>query len=143
MFAGALYVNIGELAKEKWSILLFATLGVVISTFVLIGLVIHLLNFNSAWMVLGMVVVAIVLLSRFISVFIPYSLLKHKEQKPIKTVLTLTWGGLRGGISIALAMSLADNPATEVIQFITYIVVLFSIIVQGLSIGAFVKKLYN
>lgn len=129
-----------KLLSDIWEVLDDVFNGIL---FVLIGLVIHLLNFNSGWMVLGMIVVAIVLLSRFISVFIPYSLLKHKEQKPIKTVLTLTWGGLRGGISIALAMSLADNPATEVVLFITYIVVLFSIIVQGLSIGAFAKKLYN
>ena len=83
------------------------------------------------------------LFARFISVFLPYSLLKHEEKKPIKTVAVLTWGGLRGGISIALALSLSDSLSGSLILHITYIVVLFSIIVQGLSIGTVVKKLYR
>jgi len=73
--------------------------------FVLIGLAIHLLEFNSNYILLGTFAIIIVLLARFISVFIPYSLLKHKEEKPIKTIAILTWGGLRGGISIALALN--------------------------------------
>ena len=83
------------------------------------------------------------LLARFVSVFLPYSLLKHEEEKPIKTIVILTWGGLRGGISIALALSLSKELSGNLILHITYIVVLFSIIVQGLSIGKFVKKLYK
>ena len=54
----------------------------------------------------------------------------------------LTWGGLRGGISIALALSLGNYPYGTTIIAVTYIVVLFSILVQGLSIGKLVKKLY-
>ena len=80
---------------------------------------------------------------RFVSVLLPYSLLKHEEDKPIKTVAILTWGGLRGGISIALALSLSKALSGDLILHITYVVVLFSIIVQGLSIGHFVKKLYK
>lgn len=94
-------------------------------------------------MLLGIIAIVIVLISRFISVFIPYSLLKHSESSPIKTITILTWGGLRGGISIALALSLTENSSSEIILYITYVVVLFSIIVQGLSIGRLVKKLYN
>jgi len=111
--------------------------------FVLIGLAIHLLEFNSNYILLGTFAIIIVLLARFISVFIPYSLLKHKEEKPIKTIAILTWGGLRGGISIALALSLSKELSGSLILHITYIIVLFSIIVQGLSIGTFVKKLYK
>ena len=111
--------------------------------FVLIGLAIHLLNFNTGYIVLGILAILIVLLARFISVLLPYSLLKHEEKKPIKTVAILTWGGLRGGISIALALSLSKELSGDLILHITYVIVLFSIIVQGLSIGSFVKKLYT
>jgi len=108
--------------------------------FVLIGLAIHLLEFNTSYILLGVLAILIVLLSRFISVFLPYSLLKHEEEKPIKTITILTWGGLRGGISIALALSLSEELSGDLILHITYIIVLFSIIVQGLSIGRVVKN---
>ena len=111
--------------------------------FVLIGLAIHLLNFNTNYILLGILAIIIVLLARFISVFLPYSLLKHEEKKPIKTIAILTWGGLRGGISIALALSLSKALSGDLILHITYVIVLFSIIVQGLSIGKVVKKLYK
>jgi CPA1 family monovalent cation:H+ antiporter len=110
--------------------------------FVLIGLAIHLLEFNTGYILLGIIAILMVLLSRFISVFLPYSLLKHEEEKPMKTIAILTWGGLRGGISIALALSLSEELSGDLILHITYIIVLFSIIVQGLSIGKVVKKLY-
>ncbi|MFT5846894.1 MAG: CPA1 family monovalent cation:H+ antiporter [Bermanella sp.] len=111
--------------------------------FVLIGLAIHLLEFNTSYILLGILAIVIVLLARFISVLLPYSLLKHEEKKPIKTIAILTWGGLRGGISIALALSLSEELSLDIILHITYIIVLFSIIVQGLSIGRVVKKLYS
>jgi len=111
--------------------------------FVLIGLAIHLLEFNTSYILLGIIAILIVLFARFISVLLPYSFLKHEEEKPIKTVAILTWGGLRGGISIALALSLSKELSGELILHITYIIVLFSIIVQGLSIGSVVKKLYS
>lgn len=110
--------------------------------FVLIGLAMHLLEFNTTYLLLGLLTIVLVLLTRFISVFIPFSLLKHKENTPLKTVAILTWGGLRGGISIALALSLGSSLSGEVILYITYVVVLFSIIGQGLSIGKLVKKLF-
>jgi CPA1 family monovalent cation:H+ antiporter len=111
--------------------------------FVLIGLAIHLLEFNTSYILLGILAIVIVLLARFISVLLPYSLLKHEEKKPIKTIAILTWGGLRGGISIALALSLSEELSLDIILHITYIIVLFSIIFQGLSIGRVVKKLYS
>jgi CPA1 family monovalent cation:H+ antiporter len=111
--------------------------------FVLIGLAIHLLEFSMSYIVLGIIAIVIVLAARFISVLLPYSLLKHEEDKPIKTIAILTWGGLRGGISIALALSLSSELSGELILHITYVIVLFSIIVQGLSIGRLVKRLYK
>ncbi|GGG23825.1 sodium:proton antiporter [Dokdonia pacifica] len=126
--------------NEFWEILDDVFNGIL---FVLIGLAIHLLAFNIDYLILGIITIIIVLLSRFISVFVPYSLLKHEEEKPIKTIAILTWGGLRGGISIALALSLHESLSSELIVYITYVVVLFSIIGQGLSIGTLAKKLYK
>ncbi len=139
------YVNEDENPVQKainsfWEILDNVFNGIL---FVLIGLAIHLLEFNTSYMLLGILSILIVLLARFISIFLPYSLLKHDEEKPIKTITILTWGGLRGGISIALALSLSKELSGDLVLQITYIIVLFSIIVQGLSIGSVVKKLYK
>ena len=129
-----------QLLNEIWEVLDDVFNGIL---FVLIGLAIHLLKFDLWNLTLGIMAIVIVLGARYISVLLPYSLLKHKEDKPLKTVAVLSWGGLRGGISIALALSLGQNPASEIILYITYTVVLFSIIVQGLSIGRLVKALYR
>lgn len=129
-----------KLLNDIWEILDDVLNGVL---FVLIGLSIHLLKFEMNHLLLGTLAIGIVLVARFLSVLLPYSLLKHSEKTPLKTVSVLAWGGLRGGISIALALSLTDNPSSEVILYITYSVVLFSILVQGLSIGPLVKKIYN
>jgi len=126
--------------NEFWEILDEVFNGIL---FVLIGLAFHLLHYNSQFIILGIVAIIVVLLARFVSVLLPYSLLKHEETTPLKTVSILTWGGLRGGISIALALSLSPELSGNPILHITYMVVLFSIIIQGLSIGKFVKKLYS
>lgn len=128
-----------KLLNEIWEVLDDVFNGIL---FVLIGLAIHLLSFDIGYLALGLLAIIIVLLARFISVLLPYSLLKHSESSPIKTVTVLTWGGLRGGISIALALSLS-NSSSDLILYITYTVVLFSIIFQGLSIGKLVKRLYH
>ncbi len=128
-----------KLLNNFWEVLDDVFNGIL---FVLIGLAIHLLKFNLTYLFLGGIAILIVLLARFISVSIPYSLLKHTESTPLKTIAVLSWGGLRGGISIALALSL-EVISSELIVYITYIVVLFSIIVQGLSIGSFVKRIYK
>lgn len=103
--------------------------------FVLIGLVVHTLTFQWDFLLLGVLSIFIVLIARFLSVGIPFSLLNLNHRVPIKTISLLSWGGLRGGISVALALSLADVLSHDLIVFITYTVVIFSILVQGLSIG--------
>lgn len=145
LIGNKIHINNDENSIQKginsfWEILDDVFNGIL---FVLIGLAIHLLNFNINYILLGIVAIIIVLFSRYISVLLPYSLLKHKEEKPNKTIAILTWGGLRGGISIALALSLTKELSGDLILHITYIIVLFSIIVQGLSIGKVVKKLYS
>jgi CPA1 family monovalent cation:H+ antiporter len=129
-----------KMLNDFWEILDDVFNGIL---FVLIGLSFHLLEFDTNKLLLAAIALGIVLISRFISVFIPYSLLKHKEHSPLKTVTILTWGGLRGGISIALALSLATNTQSNIVISITYIIVLFSIVVQGLTIGKLVKKMYT
>ncbi|MEO1437638.1 MAG: cation:proton antiporter, partial [Bacteroidota bacterium] len=80
----------------------------------------------------------IVLLSRTISVIGP--VLLSSEAHPMSMLKVLVWGGLRGGISVALALSLSgDLVYRELIVFITYAIVLFSIIVQGLTIKPLVR----
>jgi CPA1 family monovalent cation:H+ antiporter len=108
--------------------------------FVLIGLSLHLISPDTKQISLGLIVILIALLARFISIVIPFSLLKAKEGR-IKTSLLLTWGGLRGGISIALALSIPDEQYRPIILLLTFMVALFSIVIQGLSLGVLVKKL--
>ncbi len=129
-----------KLLNDIWEILDDVLNGVL---FVLIGLSIHLLKFELDYLFLGILAIGIVLIARFLSVLLPYSLLKHSEKTPLKTVTVLTWGGLRGGISIAMALSITSNSASDIILYITYSVILFSILVQGLSIGSLVKRIYK
>lgn len=102
--------------------------------FVLIGLQILALDFSTTYILEGCIAIPIVLLSRFITVSIPVMILKNYREFSPGVIRIMTWGGLRGGISVALALSL---PQQNGITVMTYIVVLFSIIVQGLT----VKKL--
>lgn len=109
--------------------------------FVMIGLIIHSLKFEASYLLLGILTIPAVLFSRYISVGLPFSLLKHKGAARWKTITMLSWGGLRGGISVALALSLAPELSGEVLLFITYVVVLFSILIQGLTIKRMVQWL--
>jgi CPA1 family monovalent cation:H+ antiporter len=127
--------------QEIWEVLDESFNGIL---FLLIGVVAHLLIFNGKYLALGVIAFVVVLVARFISVLLPFSLLKHSAHTTFKTVSLLSWGGLRGGISLALALSLpvAADGSNELIFFITYVVVLLSIVLQGLSIGKFVTLLY-
>lgn len=111
--------------------------------FVFLGLAIHLITIESgSYLILAVLSIALVLAARFISVWLPYSLLKHTEHSWLNTTYVLTWGGLRGGISLALAFSLDPEYSKNTILLLTYGIVIFSILVQGLTISKLVKKLY-
>lgn len=110
--------------------------------FVLIGLQMVLLPFITNYIVLGVVAIVLLLICRYVSIFIPILFLKNKQLFNKRTALVMTWGGLRGGLSIALTLSLPDNPFKEIIVSITYMIVIFSILVQGLTTEKLVKKLY-
>lgn len=109
--------------------------------FVLIGFEILVIPFQDNFVIAGIISIAVVLISRLISIGIPISLMKLKRTFIPNTVLVMAWGGLRGGISVALALSLKPEMSRELIVTMTYIVVIFSIVVQGLSISPLIKKL--
>ena len=106
--------------------------------FVLIGLEILLLSFRGEYLLATIAIIPAVLLARFISVATPITLLRRYRRFSPRVIEILTWGGLRGGISVALALSLPAGAERDVILFTTYGVVIFSILVQGLTIGRLV-----
>ena len=107
--------------------------------FVLIGLEVLILTFAESYLWTGLIMIPVTLLARFIAVGIPIQLMQRTHSFSPRVVRVLTWGGLRGGISIALALSLPAGPEREAILVITYIIVVFSILVQGLTIGKLIK----
>ena len=109
--------------------------------FVLIGMEILVLTFETHYLLAGLIAVPIVLVCRYLSLIIPVNIFKKKLDFVPNTNLIMTWGGLRGGISIALALGLTDTMHREFFLVMTYVVVVFSIIVQGLTVGKLVKKL--
>lgn len=108
--------------------------------FIIIGLEIVILPFDTQYIVAGLIAIPLVLLCRATALALPITLFRRRLNFFPKTNLIMTWGGLRGGISIALALSLADYMSRGPILTVTYIVVIFSIIVQGLTVGNLVKK---
>lgn len=114
--------------------------------FVLIGLEVLALAFTGKLLMLGVVAVPIVLLARLASVAPPIALLRKRGRFARYTVRVLTWGGLRGGISVALALAIPltvkGEPVVgrEAILAMTYVVVVFSILVQGLTLGPLVQR---
>lgn len=109
--------------------------------FLFIGLEILLIpDLNKYWMI-GLIAIVVVLFARYISIKVPTILIPFKEKFSRGTMIILVWGGLRGGVSIALALSLPQSPYKDVIIAATYFVVVFSIIVQGLSIGKLAKRI--
>jgi len=108
--------------------------------FVMIGMEILVLTFNADYILAGFIIIPVLLVARYISLLLPIKLYAKKLDFVPKTNLIMTWGGLRGGISIALALSLTQTMERDLFLVITYIIVVFSIIVQGLTVGKLIKK---
>ena len=109
--------------------------------FLLIGLEVLLLPFSGPYLLAALLAIPIVLAARFVAVSIPIKALGAMGEFTRGAIRVLTWGGLRGGISVALALSLPDSAAKEAILVACYGVVVFSIIVQGLTIGPLVRRI--
>jgi len=108
--------------------------------FVLIGMEMLVLTFKMEYIIAGLIAIPVVLACRYLSLLLPINLFKKKLDFVPKTNLIMTWGGLRGGISIALALGLTEAMERDLFLVITYVVVVFSILVQGLTVGKLVKK---
>lgn len=103
--------------------------------FVLIGLEVLVLSFKQPYLLAGLVAIPLVLGARWLSVVLQIRLFSLVREFTARTVTILTWGGLRGGISVALALSLPPSSSRDALVTITYAVVVFSILVQGLTIN--------
>ena len=132
----------GDYVYKFWH-LLDETLNAIL--FILIGLEIIILfrDFNPIYLILSVITIIVVVLSRGVGVFVPIKILSFFKTFEKNTAMIITWGGLRGGLSIALALNLPDTlgDGKSLILILTYAVVLFTILVQGLSMNKMVKSL--
>nr|WP_299342828.1 sodium:proton antiporter [Allomuricauda sp.] len=109
--------------------------------FVLIGMEILVLEFNKTYIYAGLLAIPIALLCRYLSLIVPVKLFQKRLDFVPNTTLIMTWGGLRGAISIALALGLSESMERDLFLVITYCIVIFSILVQGLTIEKLIKRL--
>ena len=108
--------------------------------FLMIGLEVFAIAFSMDAVVAGVLSIGLSLLARLVAVFVPIMLLRPFRSFSKGIVPIMTWGGLKGGISVALALSLPDSEWKPLILTVTYIVVLFSIIVQGLTVARLARR---
>ena len=107
--------------------------------FVLIGLEVLLISFTAPVLAAGAMAIVVTLAARWLTVGLPIGAASKMFNLPSGSSHVLTWGGLRGGISVALALSLPLSSERETVLAMTYCVVVFSILVQGLTIGRVVR----
>ncbi len=109
--------------------------------FVMIGIEVLILEFEAGYLAAGLLAIPLVLLARFISVSLPVQFLRKIRTFSPHAIKILTWSGLRGGISVALALSLPHGEMRNLLVAVTYVVVTFSIVGQGLTVGTVARKL--
>lgn len=128
-----------ELYVDKFWELIDILLNAVL--FVLIGMEMLILTYQANFIFAGLLAIPIILACRYVSLWLPVKVFEKKLDFVPHTDKMMTWGGLRGGISIALALSLSTEMNREMFLVMTYIVVVFSILVQGLTIEKVIKRL--
>ncbi|MDZ4667618.1 MAG: sodium:proton antiporter [bacterium] len=107
--------------------------------FILIAFVLIVIDFKTTYIFVGLISVLIVLVSRIIIVYLPHLVLPKLLKLTNKEAKIISWGGLRGGLSLALVLSLPDSETKNILLIATYFCVLFSIIIQGLTIEKLAK----
>jgi len=128
-----------ELYVDKFWELVDVLLNTIL--FVMIGMELLVLTFKQEYFLAGILAIPALLLARYLSLLIPIKFYSKKLDFIKNTNIIMTWGGLRGGISIALALSLTHQMHRDLFLVMTYTVVVFSIIGQGLTVGKLIKKL--
>ncbi|WP_296311893.1 cation:proton antiporter [Winogradskyella sp. UBA3174] len=109
--------------------------------FIMIGMEMLVLTFKENYIYAGLLAIPLILMCRYLSLWLPVKFFSKRLDFVPKTNLIMTWGGLRGGISIALALSLTNDMDRELFLVITYIVVVVSIVGQGLTVEPIIKRL--
>ncbi len=107
--------------------------------FIIIAFLIIVIDFKPTYIFVGLISVLIVLFARIIIVFSPHLMFPKLLKLTNKEAKIITWGGLRGGLSLALVLSLPDSETRDIVLIATYFCVLFSIIIQGLTIEKMAK----
>ncbi|TSD66617.1 sodium:proton antiporter [Inquilinus sp. KBS0705] len=146
LFAGGRSINTdnkdhSHQALEKFWILIDEILNTVL--FVMIGLQMVNVPFISNYWVAGGISIIIIIGARWVSIMLPLTFLRRSLNVNYSSINILTWAGLRGGISIALALSLPASPYRHLILSASYFIVIFSIIVQGLTLNKVINASYN
>jgi CPA1 family monovalent cation:H+ antiporter len=108
--------------------------------FLLIGFEVFALAFEQRELFLGLLCIPLVIIARLAAVGLPITLLRFRRSFTPGAIPIMTWGGLRGGISVALVLSLPTNEYKPLLLTVTYVVVIFSIIVQGLTMERVVRR---
>ncbi len=128
---------------EEYVLKFWELLDVVLNAilFISIAFILVVIEFKTAYVIVGILSIFIVLISRILVLYFPYLLFPKFTNLKNNEVKLLIWGGLRGGLSLALVLSLPDSDAKELLMIATYICVVFSILVQGLTIEKVARKL--
>ncbi|MCP4003456.1 MAG: sodium:proton antiporter [bacterium] len=111
--------------------------------FMWVGFEVLIMSFEPTRLTLGLLCIPLMLLARWLSVRIPVLVLSRSRTFSPHATAMLTWGGLRGGISVALALSLPESEARPFLVVATYILVTFSVLVQGLTLETVAKRFYG
>ena len=127
-----------EYVQKFWTVI-DAVLNAIL--FILVAMVLVVIEFRAIYALIGVAAVVIVLLSRALVVYLPRWLIPSIAYYSSKEARVIVWGGLRGGLSMAMALSLPESEHRHLILIATYCCVLFSILVQGLTVGRLARTI--